>query len=106
MSIQKAVKRASELAYTEDEDQVIGRISGAWCIAGLEDEGRIHQMQPPMFRVKSDGLDAYDVMSAMEKSGIDGDQDWENETTRYELDDELILVSGPCVSFPEATATA
>ena len=98
-TLELTVKKASELAYEEDQDQIVGRIDGAWNIAGAEDEGRIHQMQQPTFRVKSDGLDAYDVMTAMEKAGIDGDQDWENETTRYELDDETIAVNEMIVSF-------
>lgn len=39
-------------------------------------------------------------MDVMEAMGIDGDQDWERETTRYVVDGELVVVSGPHVRLP------
>ena len=98
-TLELTVKKASELAYEEDQDQIVGRIQGEWQVAGWEDIGRINQMQQPTFCVKADGLDAYDVMTAMEKAGIDCYQDWENEITRYELDNETIVVNEMIVSF-------
>ena len=101
MSIQATVKLASELAYSEDEDQIIGRINGNWCVASLEDEGRIHRMQSPTFRVKPDGLDPYDVIISMDRAGIDMEMEWNSDIARYEIGGEIIevWVAGNHVNF-------
>lgn len=100
-ALQATVARASELAYEEDADQIVGRIQGEWAIAHCEDEGRVRQMSRPQFVVRSMGLDATDVMASMEQAGIDGDQDWENETTTYRLDGAIVVVNNASVSFGE-----
>jgi hypothetical protein len=100
-TLQATVTRAAELAYAEDADQIVGRIEGEWAIADAEDTGRISQMIRPTFLVHSWGLDAADVMAIMEEEGIDGDQDWENETTTYHLDGETLIVNDSTASFGE-----
>ena len=100
-ALQATVTRAAELAYAEDADQIVGRIEGAWAIADPEDIGRVSRMIRPTFTVRSDGLDAADVMASMEDAGIYGDQDWENETTTYRIDGETIIVNNASVSFGE-----
>jgi hypothetical protein len=99
-TLQATVTRAAELAYAEDADQIVGRIEGEWAIADAEDTGRISQMIRPTFLAHSWGLDAADVMAIMAEEGIDGDQDWENETTIYVLDGATIIVN-TTVSFGE-----
>lgn len=96
-ALEMTITRAAELAYEEDANQVIGRIGGRWEIASCEDWGRINQMVRPLFRVSSDGLaeSASTIMDIMESAGIDGDQDWEKETTTYQIDEDRFVVSGP-----------
>jgi hypothetical protein len=100
-ALQSTVTLAAELAYEQDADQIIGRIQGEWAIADREDIARISQMARPTFIVRSDGLDDVDVMDSMEQAGIDGDQDWENETTTYVLDGETLIVNNASVRFGE-----
>jgi hypothetical protein len=100
-TLQATVTRAAELAYEQDADQIVGRIDGEWAIADREDIARISQMSRPTFIVRSDGLDDVDVMDSMEQAGIDGDQDWKNETTIYHIDGETLIVNDSTVSFGE-----
>ena len=103
MTLKSIIKQASELAYEEDANQVVGKIyaSGEWAIANTEDAGRIAAMDGrTTFKVTSQGADAGDFMEAMEAMGIDGDQDWEHETTRYEVGGEIVVVCGQDVDIP------
>lgn len=97
--LEAAVKRAAELAYQEDADHLIGRINGDWQIAHHEDLARQNAMTAPRLIVRSDGLNAADVMAAMEQANIDGDQDWHAETTTYRIDDDTLTVSGSMVAI-------
>lgn len=100
MNIKTAISQAIKLAYEEDATQIVGKIKGAWTIAHIEDVGRIASMDDrTTFGVKSWGADAGDFMTAMDRMGIEGDQDWERERTTYEVDGEIIIVSGPDVEF-------
>lgn len=100
MSLQATIRRATELAYDEDADQIVGKIDGEWAIAHNEDVARIANMDAKTtFRVRSYGIDAADFMEAMERMGIEGDQDWQAETTTYEIDDEYAVVDGTCIRF-------
>ena len=103
-TLQSTVTLAAELAYEQDADQIIGRVQGEWAIADREDIACISQMARPTFIIRSDGLDDVDVMDSMEQAGIDGDQDWENETTTYVLDGATIIVNNTSVSFGEEEA--
>ena len=98
-ALHATVTRATEFAYEEDADQIVGRIEGAWAIADREDIARLTQMTRPMFIVHSWGLDAADVMASMEEAGIDGDQDLENGTTTYRLDGATMIVNNARVWF-------
>ena len=101
MTLKSTIKQAAELAYETDADQVVGKIGEEWAIADAEDAGRIAEMNgKTTFRVTSEGADAGDFMAVMERLGIDGDQDWEQETTRYEVDGEVVMVSGRYVDLP------
>jgi len=99
MTLEATVKRASELAYEQDSDMVVGRINSDWQVADSEDLGRADQMAWPKFTVRGDGLDAADVMGAMERAEIEGDQHWNDEMTVYEIDGETISVSGSVVEI-------
>ena len=103
-ALQATVNRATKLAYQEDADMIVGRIEGTWVIADREDIGRLTQMIRPMFIVHSWGLDAADVMASMEEAGIDGDQDLENGTTTYRLDDATLIVNDASFLFGEEDA--
>lgn len=95
MTLKSTIQRASELAYDEDACQVVGKIAGEWVIAHYEDDGRVAQMDSrTTFVVTSRGANAGDFMEVMEAMGIDGDQDWGHETTTYEVDGEIVVVSG------------
>ena len=102
MTLKSIIKQASELAYEEDANQIVGKIytSGEWAIANHEDAGRIAEMNNrTTFKVTSQGADAGDFMEVMEAMGIDGDQDWEHETTRYDVDGEIVVVCGKDVDI-------
>ena len=94
------IRRATELAYDENADQIIGKIDGEWAIANNEDVARIANMDAKTtFRVCGYGIDTADFMATMERMGIEGDQDWQAETTTYEIDDECAVVDGTCIRF-------
>lgn len=57
MRFHDAISAATELAYEEDADQIVGRIDGKWAISHIEDEGRKAQMVEPLFVVHSTGID-------------------------------------------------
>ena len=103
MTLKTTIKRAVELAVEQNTNQIVGKIyaSGEWAMANREDADRIAQMDGrTTFKVTGQGADAGDFMDVMEAMGIDGDQDWECETTRYVVDGELVVVSGPHVRLP------
>lgn len=58
MDKNQAIKKAAELAYEEDADQVVGFIQGeGWAIAHTEDLGRQAQMErDTWFYVGSSGV--------------------------------------------------
>lgn len=98
--LRATIERAAELACIEDANQIVGKIGEDWAIAHTEDMGRIASMDDrTTFRVESWGANAGDFMTAMDRMGIEGDQDWERERTMYEVDGEIIIVSGPDVEF-------
>jgi len=103
MKLITAITEASRLAYEEDENQVVGQIPGdGWAIATKEDVGRQCRMtKEPVFIVTGTGLSAAEVMDTMERAGIDGDQDWQNETTTYVFDECVFKVNGPSVEVDE-----
>jgi hypothetical protein len=102
MKLITAISESSTLAYEEDENQVIGKIPGeGWAIANSEDVGRQARMVQPTFTVTSNGLNAAEVMEAMELAGINGDQDWQNEMTNYVFEDCVLKVSGHWVEVDE-----
>lgn len=45
------------------------------------------------------GMKAAEIMEMMENAGIDGQQDWDTETTTYNLEDGKVIVSGPSVDI-------
>jgi hypothetical protein len=57
MKLRDAIVMASNLAYEEDAGQIVGRIEGSWQIAHSEDLGLQAQMESPLFRVNSGGVD-------------------------------------------------
>jgi len=102
MNIKTAIRRAAELSYDEDANQIVGKIDGKWAIAHTEDMGLIASMDDKTtFRVESWGANASDFMTAMERMGIEGDQDWDNESTTFDVDGDIITVSGPTVFFED-----
>jgi hypothetical protein len=92
-TLQATVTRATKMAYQEDADQIVGRIDSEWAIADREDIGRLTQMTRPMFIVHSWGWEATEILDSMEDAGIDGDQNWENDTTTYQIDGETLIVN-------------
>lgn len=55
MNLNTAITLASELAYDEDANQVVGMIDGEWCVSEWEDEGRLDLMNGTRFVVKGEG---------------------------------------------------
>ncbi|RPJ03947.1 MAG: hypothetical protein EHM37_17325 [Deltaproteobacteria bacterium] len=92
-TLSSAVAHATALAYQADADMIVGRIEDSWVIADREDIGRLTQMTRPMFIVHSWGWEATEILDSMEDAGIDGDQNWENDTTTYQIDGETLIVN-------------
>ena len=92
-TLSSAVAHATALACQADADMIVGRIEDSWVIADREDIGRLTQMTRPMFIVHSWGWEATEILDSMEDAGIDGDQNWENGTTTYQIDGETLIIN-------------
>ena len=58
MDLQTAIEHASNMAYEEDADMMVGQIGiDNWQVAHIEDIGRQAEMKEPIFLVHSDGVD-------------------------------------------------
>lgn len=53
---ERIIETATELAYEEDANQVVGKIQGEWAIAHNEDFGRRSEMSGEVFEVNSSGI--------------------------------------------------
>ena len=93
MSLYYRISTAAQLAYDEDETQIVGRIDGEWAIADREDESRVANMDPrTTFTVSSDGADRDQFLGCMERLGLEGAPGREPGTMRFDLDDDEIAL--------------
>lgn len=71
MKLENALRLAAEIAYEDDEDQMVGLIGGTWQVAGWGDEGRIESMaRHPRFVVNDHGPDLEDMAAELAQAGI------------------------------------
>lgn len=63
MNLREAIKKAANIAYVDNSDQIVGRINGSWCIAHNEDLSRQSEMSEPKFLVHADGVDSRHIQA-------------------------------------------
>lgn len=99
MKLEKAIQMATEIAYEDDEDQMVGLIDGTWQVAGWEDEGRINRMATsPRFIVNDHGPDLEDVMKELDQAGVRSKLDPVGTTWTF-ADGQQVTIRGMELSF-------
>ena len=96
MNLKDTIAEASQAAYQADADMIVGLAAGQWVAVSADDDGGLAQIdRAPRFLVRGDGLAMCpaDVMTEMDRAEIDGDQDWQSETTIYSVAGDRILVN-------------
>lgn len=108
-TLQDTIRQAAQLAYTENEKHIVGRIDGAWTVASCHDQDRLRQMASPVFTIRATGirptytlhatrLEVGNPMASIE-AAIDGDSGWEYETMTYAIYGETVTVNKAIIGF-------